>query len=87
MRIRPEVTQYASVLALSLTGAVLVAVAYARAHAEISIVEQAQGYVDPTLQVGLLLGFVVMLAGVAGLGVTSVWAAVRLVRALKGKES
>lgn len=87
MRIRPEVAQYVCILALSLTGTVLVAIAYAHVHGEITTVEQAQGYVDPMLQVGVLLGFVVMVAAVGGLGAAAIWAAVQLVRALRGKQS
>ena len=87
VRIRPEVTHYASILVLCVVGAGLIAYAYLHAHAEISAVEQAQGYVDPTLQVGITLGFFVMVAGVCALGAGAVWSAVKLVRALRAKES
>jgi hypothetical protein len=87
MRIRPEVTQYASVLVLSATMAVLVVYAYLQAHAEIAAVEQAQGFVDPLLRVGITLGFIVMVLGAGALTAASVWSAVKLVRALREKQS
>jgi len=55
-------------------------------HSELTTVEQAQGYVDPVLQVGILLGFIVMLGG-AGTLALAVWSAIRLVRALRPKKS
>lgn len=87
MRPRPDVVQYASVLVLSATMAVLVVYAYLQAHAEITAVEQAQEYVDPMLSVGITLGFIVMVAGAGALFAASVWAAVKLVRALRAKQS
>jgi hypothetical protein len=86
-RIRPEVTQYASVLVLSAVAAVLVGMGFAHVHAEITTVEQAQGYVDPVLQTGVLLGFLVMGGCAVALAVAAVWAAVKLVGAMRAKKS
>lgn len=86
MKARSEVSDYASILLLSASGAVLVWYAYSLAHSEIVTVEQAQGYVDPMLQVGITLGFIVMLILVAGLVVASIWSAIRLVRTWRNGE-
>jgi len=83
---RPGASHYASILLLSAPGAVLVWYAYTLVHEEIVTVEQAQGYVDPMLHVGITLGFIVMLILVGGLAVASVWSAIRLVRAWKKGE-
>ncbi len=74
-------------LALSLLGATLVASAYAHVHGEIVAVEQAQGYVDPTLETGIALGFIVMLVAAGALAVAAAWSAVKLLRAIKAKKS
>lgn len=76
-----KISQYASVFVLSITGAVLAAIAYLRVHAEITTIEQAQGYVDPLLSTGIILGFVVMLAIVGALLWAAVWSAVHAIRA------
>lgn len=86
MRIRPEVTHAASVLVLSVAGAVLIAGAYLHVHGEIATVEQAQGYVDPTLASGVFLGFVVMVVGVVLLAAIACWSGAKLVRALRTKQ-
>jgi hypothetical protein len=79
------VSHYASICALSITGAALAAIAYLHVHAEITTLEQAQGYVDPLLRAGIVLGFVVMVAIVAALLWVAVWSAVRAVRAWRSE--
>lgn len=71
---------YASVLLLSASGAVLVAYVYLRVHADLMAVEQAQGYVDPLLQDGVFLGFIVMVLMGGLLAALAVWSAVKLLR-------
>ncbi len=85
VKIRPEVSSYASVLLLSASGVVLVAYAYSRVHAEITAVEQAQGYVDPALQVGIALGFGVMLLIGGLLAAVAVWSGLKLLHARRQK--
>lgn len=82
-RPRDGIKHYGSVCVLSASGAVLTAYAYLHVHAEIVTVEQAQGYVDPLLEAGIVLGFAVMLVIVAALSAIAVWAAARAAREWK----
>jgi hypothetical protein len=82
-RPRDGIKHYASVCVLSASGAVLAAYAYLHVRAEIVTVEQAQGYVDPLLQAGIVLGFAVMLITGAALSAIAVWSAVRVARGWK----
>lgn len=76
----PDLSHYVCVCGLCLLGAALTAYAYVRVHAEIATLEEAQGYVDPLLQAGLLLGFGVMLLIVASLLWGAAWSGVRAFR-------
>jgi hypothetical protein len=83
VRNAPKSSDYAAVAILSAGAALLVAFGYARAHAEITTIEQAQGYVDPLLQTGITLGFFVMLAIVAILAAVAAWSVLQMVRTRK----
>jgi hypothetical protein len=82
MNDRAELNRYLIIFALSAPGAVIVWLVFRGVYFELSETEKAVGYVDPTTQAGILLGYVVMIGGTLALALTAAWAAFQLVRVL-----
>ncbi|MGR4065700.1 MAG: hypothetical protein ACLQPV_09695 [Vulcanimicrobiaceae bacterium] len=72
--------EYLAIFGTGLAGAVGLTYAFAGIHYNVSLSAEAAGYVDPAWQMGVLLGYAVLLGGAATSGAVAVWAAVRAVR-------
>jgi hypothetical protein len=77
-----ERNRYLIIFALSAPGAVIVWLVFHAVYFDLSESEKAVGYVDPTTQAGILLGYVVMVGGTLALALTAAWSGVQLVRVL-----
>jgi hypothetical protein len=82
MNDRAELNRYLIIFALSAPGALIVWLVFHAVYFDLSESEKAVGYVDPTTQSGILLGYVVMVGGTVALALTAAWSAFQLVRVL-----
>jgi hypothetical protein len=76
---RKELLQhYLTMLALSAPAAAIVWFVFHGVYESLSISEKAIGYVDPMTQMGITLGYFVMIGGTVVLGAIAAWSAIRL---------
>lgn len=79
---RSERNRYLIILALSAPGAVIVWFIFHGVYFDLSEAAKAVGYVDPTTQAGILLGYAAMVGGTVALALTAAWSGFQLVRVL-----
>ncbi|HEX3457141.1 MAG TPA: hypothetical protein VHR97_04220 [Candidatus Baltobacteraceae bacterium] len=79
MNRRDELRRNGAVAALSLLGAVVLWLIFHSVYENLSVSEQAVGYVDPTTQSGIYFGYFAMLAGIVALAAIALWAAIKCV--------
>jgi hypothetical protein len=65
-------------VALSAPAAAIVWFVFHGVYESLSISEKAVGYVDPMTQMGITLGYFVMIGGTVVLGAIAGWSAIRL---------
>ena len=70
-----ELARYLTIVALAAPAAVLVWMVFHRVFASLTQTEAVMGYVDPTTQTGIDLGYVVMFGGTIVFGAVALWAA------------
>lgn len=76
MNRRAEVTRYLTIVALAAPAAALVWLVFHRVFASLTQTEAAMGYVDPTTQMGIDLGYLAMFGGTIVFAAIALWAAV-----------
>ncbi len=77
MNRRKELLQhYLTMLALSAPAAAIVWFVFHGVYENLSISEKAVGYVDPMTQMGITLGYFVMVAGTVILAAIAAWSAI-----------
>lgn len=89
MEQRSEVRRYLTIFALSAPAAIAVWIVFHAVFANLTQTEEAMGYVDPTTQMGVDLGYVAMFGGTVAFGGIAAWAAFRAVAEwlrLRGEE-
>jgi len=69
-------------LVLSAPAAAIVWFVFHGVYESLSISEKAVGYVDPMTQIGISLGYFVMIGGTVVLGAIAAWSAIQLLRLL-----
>jgi hypothetical protein len=69
-------------LALSAPGAAIVWFVFHGVYETLSISEKAIGYVDPMTQMGITLGYFVMIGGTVILAAVAAWSAIQVLRLL-----
>jgi hypothetical protein len=74
---RMNFLEYLAILGTGLAGAVGLAYAFAGVHYNFTLSAQAAGYVDPAWQMGVMLGYVVLLGGAVVSAAVAIWAGVR----------
>lgn len=74
---RTEVNRYLIIFALSAPAAAAVWYVFHGVFATLGQTEIAMGYVDPTTQMGIDLGYVAMVGGSLIFGAIALWAAIR----------
>jgi fucose permease len=80
---RKELLQhYLTMLVLSTPAAAIVWFVFHGVYENLSISEKAVGYVDPVTQMGITLGYVVMVAGTVILAAIAAWSGFQLLRLL-----
>jgi hypothetical protein len=80
---RKELLQrYLTMLALSAPGAAIVWFVFHGVYETLSISEKAIGYVDPMTQMGITLGYFVMIGGTCILAAVAAWSTIQLLRLL-----
>ncbi|HLY04026.1 MAG TPA: hypothetical protein VKR56_16190 [Candidatus Cybelea sp.] len=83
MNRRKELLQhYLTMLVLSAPAAAIVWFVFHGVYESLSISEKAVGYVDPMTQIGISLGYFVMIGGTVVLGAIAAWSAIQLLRLL-----
>jgi hypothetical protein len=80
---RKELLQhYLTMLVLSAPAAAIVWFVFHGVYENLSITEKAVGYVDPVTQMGITLGYFVMIGGTVILAAIAAWSAIQLLRLL-----
>ena len=69
-------------LVLSAPAAAIVWFVFHGVYENLSITEKAVGYVDPVTQMGITLGYFVMIGGTVILAAIAAWSAIQLLRLL-----
>ena len=69
-------------LVLSAPAAAIVWFVFHGVYENLSITEKAVGYVDPVTQMGITLGYFVMVGGTLILAAIAAWSAIQLLRLL-----
>lgn len=69
-------------LVLSAPAAAIVWFVFHGVYENLSITEKAVGYVDPVTQMGITLGYFVMIGGTVVLAAIAAWSAIQLLRLL-----
>lgn len=83
MNSRKEPLQrYLTMLVLSAPAAAIVWFVFHGVYENLSITEKAVGYVDPVTQMGITLGYFVMIGGTVILAAIAAWSAIQLLRLL-----
>lgn len=83
MNSRKEPLQrYLTMLVLSAPAAAIVWFVFHGVYENLSITEKAVGYVDPVTQMGITLGYFVMIGGTVVLAAIAAWSAIQLLRLL-----
>jgi hypothetical protein len=77
-RRKEQLQHYLTMLALSAPAAAIVWFVFHGVYESLSISEKAIGYVDPMTQMGITLGYFVMIGGTVVLGGIAAWSAIRL---------
>lgn len=78
--------RYLVVAVLAAAGAALVWYIFHGVYQNLTISENAVGYVDPMTQGGIYFGYAIMVGGTLTLAAIAVWSAYRYVRLLMGRE-
>jgi hypothetical protein len=80
---RKELLQhYLTMLVLSAPAAAIVWFVFHGVYENLSVTEKAVGYVDPVTQMGITLGYFVMIGGTVILAAIAAWSAIQLLRLL-----
>jgi hypothetical protein len=74
--------RYLTMLVLSAPAAAIVWFVFHGVYENLSITEKAVGYVDPVTQMGITLGYFVMIGGTVVLAAIAAWSAIQLLRLL-----
>ena len=74
--------RYLTMLVLSAPVAAIVWFVFHGVYENLSITEKAVGYVDPVTQMGITLGYFVMIGGTVILAAIAAWSAIQLLRLL-----
>jgi hypothetical protein len=74
--------RYLTMLVLSAPAAAIVWFVFHGVYENLSITEKAVGYVDPVTQMGITLGYFVMIGGTVILAAIAAWSAIQLLRLL-----
>lgn len=78
MNDRDDFNRYLTILLLSAPTAVAIFFIFHGIYVSLSQAEEVAGYVDSSTQVGIYLGYAVMVGGTLIFGILAAWAAVRL---------
>jgi hypothetical protein len=82
MKDRAELNRYLAVFALTAPGAVVMWLVFRGVYFNLSESEKAVGYVDPTTQSGIYLGYLVMIGGALILAALAAWSGFHILRML-----
>jgi hypothetical protein len=77
MNPQAELARYLTIVALAAPAAVLVWAVFHGVFATLTQTEAVMGYVDPTTQMGIDLGYVAMFGGTIVFAAIALWAAAR----------
>lgn len=78
-----ERSRYLTIFVLSAPGAAIVWFVFHAVYENMSAAEKAVGYVDSTTQIGIDLGYVVMVGGTLILAAIAVWSGLAYLRLLR----
>jgi hypothetical protein len=81
-RRKEPLQRYLTMLVLSAPAAAIVWFVFHGVYENLSITEKAIGYVDPVTQMGITLGYFVMIGGTVILAAIAAWSAIQLLRLL-----
>jgi hypothetical protein len=82
---RAEFNRYLTIFALAAPTAAAIYFVFRSISTNLGAAETATGYVDSMTQMGIYLGYAVMVGGTLVFGVLALWAAVRLVGVLAAR--
>ena len=84
MNRRDERNRYLTIFVLSAPGAAVVWFVFHAVFENMTAAERAVGYVDSMTQMGIYLGYVVMVGGTIGLAGVALWSGIAYLRLLRG---
>ena len=77
---RADLYRHLTILGLCAPAALVVWLVFHAVSTSLNEAERTTGYVDSTLQMGILLGYVAMIGGVLAFGGIAAWSAVKAVQ-------
>ncbi len=86
MNLREERNRRLAIALLAAAGAIILWIVFRGVYRNLSISENAVGYVEPSTQGGIYFGYAVMLGGTVILAVIAAWSTIQYLRSLIGRD-